>query len=320
MSAPVQTKNRGVSSPIPPSEKFAANLARIREAITRAGDLPTLPQVAVEVSRLAFNPVTAMGDLVRVIRNDLSLTAKILRVANSAFYGMSRHVESLNAALVLLGMRELIHLVTCISVFRAFPTKPGQPTFDRKAFWIHSAGCGEIARSLTHRLKPRLNSTEFTAGLLHDLGKIVLDQYFHDDFMEALRLSYAEGLSMVEAEERVLGVNHAEIGLWLAGMWNLPTVICDAITYHHTPAKAPRESGSLVAIIHLANNLCKHAGIGFSGNKIDEEITDGAAWEILVQMNPEIIRLDFKQFVLEIEDNIARAREFVNIASEYSDS
>jgi len=317
MSTPVQTRKRGVVSPNPRSEKFAANLARIREAIARTGDLPTLPQVAVEVSRLAFNPVTAMGELVRVIRNDLSLTAKILRVANSAFYGMSRHIESLNAALVVLGMRELMHLVTCISVFRAFPTKPGQPTFDRKAFWVHSAGCGEIARSLTHRLRLRFHSAEFTAGLLHDLGKIILDQYFHDDFMEALRLSYAEDLSMVEAEERVLGVSHAEIGLWLAGMWNLPTTICDAIAHHHTPANAPRESQSLVAVIHLANNLCKHAGIGFSGNKVDEDMmTDGAAWEILVQMNPEITRLDFKKFILEIEDNIARAREFVNIASE----
>ncbi len=316
MSAPVQARKRGIISPNPRSEKFAANLARIREAITRAGDLPTLPQVVVEVSRLATNPVTAMGDLVRVLRNDPSLTAKILRVANSAFYGMSGHVESLNAALVVLGMRELMHLVTCISVFRAFPTRAGRPTFDRKAFWIHSAGCGEISRSLTQRLKLRFHSTEFTAGLLHDLGKIILDQYFHDDFMEALKLSYAEELSMIEAEERVFGVNHAEIGLWLAGMWNLPTAICDAITYHHAPVNAPRESQSLVAIIHLANNLCQHAGIGFSGNKVGEDITDGAAWKILVQMNRGIAQLDMNQFMLEVEDNIARAREFVSIASE----
>jgi putative nucleotidyltransferase with HDIG domain len=258
-----------------------------------------------------------MGDLVRVLRNDPSLTAKILRVANSAFYGMSGHVESLNAALVVLGMRELMHLVTCISVFHAFPTKPGQPTFDRKAFWVHSAGCGEISRSLTHRLKLRFNSTEFTAGLLHDLGKILLDQYFHDEFMEALRLSYAEELSMVEAEERVFGVNHAEIGLWLAGMWNLPETIRDVITYHHRVPNAKRENQSLVAIVHLANNLCKHAGIGFSGNKIDEDMmNDGAAWKVLAELNPGIARPDFKQFVLEIEDNITRAREFVNIASQ----
>jgi HD-like signal output (HDOD) protein len=276
--------------------------------------LPTLPQVAVEVSRLAANPVTAMPELVRVIHDDPSLTAKILRVANSAFYGMSGNVESLNMALSILGMRELIHLVTCISVFHAFPVKPGQPTFDRQSFWIHSAGCGEIARDLSKRLNLRFKSSEFTAGLLHDLGKIVLDQYFHDDFMEALKLSYSEDLPMIKAENQVLGVNHTQVGWWLAELWNLPKNICEAIAHHHDSRASSAENRPLVAIISLANAFCKSVGVGFSGNTTEERIIGGPAWEILKWVQPHAAEFDVEAFQFEIEDNIARAQEFVSIA------
>ncbi len=316
MSSQTSSKTVHVPSSQPHSGHLAASLDRVTEAIGRAGDLPTLPSVAIEVSRLAANPVTAMTELVRIIHNDPALTAKILRVANSAFYGMSRHVESLNTALVVLGMRELINLVHCISVFRAFPVKVGQPTFDRKAFWVHSAGCGELARAISGHLKLRRNTEAFTAGLLHDLGKIILDQYFHDDFMEALKRSHSENISMIEAEDHVLGVNHAELGAWLAEMWSLPRSICDVISHHHNPEVDAGENRQLVALIRLADLFCKHAGVGFSGDKADPSVANDPAWKILSEVQPEIKDWDVKQFMYELKDNVDRAREFVSIALE----
>ena len=291
------------------------NLERMKEAIARAGDLPTLPHIAMEVSRLAHDPVSGMSDIVRIIHDDPSLTAKLLRVANSSFYGMSRHVESLNTALVILGMRELANIVSCIAIFRAFPQKAGQMTFDRKAFWLHSAGCGEIARAISTRLKLRLNSEGFTAGLVHDLGKIILDQYFHDDFMEALKRSHEQKIPMIEAEDSVLGVNHAELGSWLAEIWSLPKNICGAIGYHHNPEATDSESRQLVALVNLADTFCQHAGIGFSGNEAEEVTINNSAWKILSEIQPEIASWDVEAFMLELEDHIARAREFVAIAS-----
>lgn len=296
-------------------DNLSANFERVKEAIARAGDLPTLPQVVMRVSNLAADPSTAMSELVRIIHDDPALTTKILRVANSAFYGMSRHVESLNTALLVLGMRELINLVACISVFRAFPTIPGQPTFDRNAFWVHSAGCGEIARAISQRLKLRLNTEGFTAGLLHDIGKIILDQYFHDDFMETLELSQTKRISMVEAEDSVLGVNHAELGVWLAEMWALPKNICGAIAYHHNLDVPTGKDRYLVALVHLADIFCKRAGIGFSGGEADASLTEGPAWEILSEAQIEIAKWNVEQFMLELRDNVERAREFVSIAS-----
>ena len=304
----------------PPSSSrpgnMSVNFERAKEAIARAGDLPTLPQVVIRVSNLAADPSTAMSELVRIIRDDPSLTTKILRVANSAFYGMSRHVESLNTALTVLGMRELINLVACISVFRAFPTAPGQSTFDRKAFWVHSAGCGEIARAISQRLKLHMNTEGFTAGLLHDLGKIVLDQYFHDAFTKALELSHTKGISMVEAEDSVIGINHTELGAWLAELWSLPTNICDTIAYHHNLDVPTGASRYLAALVHLADVFCKRAGIGFSGGEIDESLTEGPAWKILSEAQAEIAKWDIEQFMLELKDNVERAREFVSVVSE----
>ncbi|KPL06858.1 hypothetical protein AMJ86_06885 [bacterium SM23_57] len=292
-------------------EKFE----QIKQQILNIGDLPTLPHVALEVARLANSPNSGMSDLVRIIHNDPALTAKVLKIANSAFYGMPKRIESLNMALVVLGMKEINNLVTSICVFKAFPVVPGRPTFDRERFWEHSAGCGEIAKVIGHKLSIRVYGVEFTAGLLHDIGKIVMDQYFHDDFLEALELSETANISMAEAEERVLGVSHTHLGAWLSSMWNLPPNLVDTIVYHHDPSES-KDHRILCSLIHLADLVCKQLGIGFSGDHTDVSIVDDPAWSELQQVNPQIEEIDIEQFTIELQSGVERAREFVRIASE----
>jgi putative nucleotidyltransferase with HDIG domain len=292
-------------------EKFE----QIKQKILSIGDLPTLPHVAMDVSRLANSPSSSMSDIVRIIYNDPSLTAKMLKVANSAFYGMPKRIESLNMALVILGMREINSLVTSICIFKAFPMLPGRPTFDRERFWEHSAGCGEIAKVIAHKLSVRVYGVEFTAGLLHDIGKIVLDQYFHEDFVQVLELSQRENLPMVEAEKRILGVAHTQLGAWLSSVWNLPPNLVDAIVYHHDPLNS-KDHRTLCALIHLADAFCKTAGIGFSGDVAGTSFVDNPAWSILKMVNPQIGEIDLEQFTLELENSVERAREFVRIASQ----
>ncbi|MBI5058753.1 HDOD domain-containing protein [candidate division KSB1 bacterium] len=292
-----------------------ARRSEIQHRILSSGDLPTLPTIAIEVSRLATSPLTGMSDIVRIIRNDPPLTAKILRVANSAFYGMPRRIESLNMALVVLGMREINNLVTCISVLRAFPGR-GEAGFDRNAFWEHSAGTGEIARVIASRLHLRLHGVEFTAGLLHDVGKIVLDQHFHSEFMESLRVASAEGLSTAEAERRVLGVDHAEIGAWLAEAWALPPAITECIRYHHQPTLSP-DSRTLTAVVHMAN-LFTTAMLGSESQRarLTERIALSPAWNILAEQHPELIAIDVSGFAADLQENIERARDFIRMATE----
>jgi putative nucleotidyltransferase with HDIG domain len=306
-TGPVVTEQLLVSDP--------ERLKQVKEQISAAGDLPTLPLIALQVSRLASNPLSGMSEIVRIIRNDPPLTAKILRVANSAFYGMPRRIESLNMALVVLGMRELNNLVTCITVMKTFPPVDGAQLFDRRGFWEHSAGCGEIARVIATRLHLRLHGVEFTAGLLHDVGKIILEQYRHDEFMAAVSLAANEGVSTVQAEQQTIGVDHCEIGAWLAEKWCLPPSIVEGIRYHHQPQLAP-EFSSLTTVVRLANLFTKALLDGSKRAFLNDELVRDPAWDLLARQNPEIMNLDVVRFAEELEENLERAREFIRLASE----
>ena len=307
------------SAASPPVEVLISSdpqrLEEVKQQILGAGDLPTLPTIALQVSRLASNPFSGMSEIVRIIRNDPPLTTKILRVANSAFYGMPRRIESLNMALVVLGMRELNNLVTCITILRTFPPAAGGHAFDRRQFWEHSAGCGEIARVIATRLHLRLHGIEFTAGLLHDVGKIVFEQHLHAPFVAAVNLMNSQGLSSVEAERRTLGVDHAEIGAWLAEKWSLPPSIVEAIRYHHQPAVAP-EHAALSAVVRLADLFTTLLLQPARRVALSEQLVCDPAWEILSRQNPDIISLDVVRFAEELEENMERAREFIRSAAE----
>ena len=161
-------------------------MEEIKQWIEQIGDLPTLPTIASKTLELVHDPGWSMADIGRVIQNDISLSTKVLRIANSPPYGIRHSIGTVDRALVVLGMEEVAHLVTAVSVFKAFPDLPDQPTFDREQFWDHSAGCGYIAKLLARRLGYRFEGVEFVAGLVHDIGKIVLDQYFHDGFVTVL--------------------------------------------------------------------------------------------------------------------------------------
>ncbi|MBK6766570.1 MAG: HDOD domain-containing protein [bacterium] len=214
---------------VPAADELIIGEASRRQVVAQrlrdASDLPTLPTIAFEVARLANDPLAGMSEIVRIIRNDPSMTSKILRVSNSAFYGMPRRVESLNMALVVLGMREVSNLVTSISVFKAFPAKDTDHSFVRETFWEHSAGTGEIARVLAAKLHMRLHGIEFTAGLLHNIGKIVLHQFYPNELAQAFKMAEAERIPSIVAEQRVLGTDHSEVGAWIAEKWSLPNSI-----------------------------------------------------------------------------------------------
>jgi putative nucleotidyltransferase with HDIG domain len=295
----------------------AVDLERQQAVKNRLGtvrDLPTLPTIALEVSRLAANPLTGMSDIVRIVRNDPPLTAKILRVANSAFYGMPRRIESLNMALVVLGMRELNNLVTCITILKSFPTKKDAP-FDRRSFWEHSAGAGEIARVIAARLHLRLHGVEFTAGLLHDIGKILFDQYYHDEFLRALTEAERQAESVIAVENRIIGADHAEIGAWLAERWALPVSIVEAIRYHHQPASSP-DQPVLTAVVRLADVFAKAMYDNSRRRRLNDELVHEQAWDVLARHRPDIVSLDVVRFTEELEENMERAREFIRLASE----
>ncbi len=286
----------------------------IKERLNDAEDLPTLPDIAIRVTELVNDENSNVADVVAIIRNDAALTSKILKVANSAFYGMRRRIESLNMALVILGMREINSLVTAISVFGAFPKQKGDSGFDVNQFWLHSASVGEIAKLLARRLGSREESSTFTAGLLHDIGKLVLFQTVMDDYLECLEVAKKENMENHEAERRVLGIDHMEIGATLLQNWGLPDSLCTVTAFHHTVADAPPSYAFETALTAMADRLCKEAGVGFGGMATPGKLTETDAWEVIAARKPTVNELDVNRFSADVKEEIGNARDFLATA------
>jgi putative nucleotidyltransferase with HDIG domain len=243
---------------------------RLRRITEKIIGLPTLPIVVTKLIELVGNPKTSAGDLDHLISADQALSAKILKVANSAFYGFPRKIVTIKWAIVVLGFEAVKNLGLSVALLERFPEGESHELFDRQQFWTHSIGCGAAARLLARRLGYRREAEAFVAGILHDLGKLILIEYFQDKFLSAVRLARSEDLYIAQAEEIVLGVSHAEVGGWLAEKWNLPREIVEVISHHHGPFPDDGDGGvgrlDLTCIVHAADALCRRLRIGNSGD------------------------------------------------------
>ena len=260
------------------SMSFNPMVQEIKKVTESIISLPTLPVVVSKMIEMVDNPKTSTASLARLISIDQSLTAKILKLANSAYYGFPREISTVNMAIVVLGFNTVKNMGLSLSVFDMFKDAEGGALFDVSKFWEHSIGCGAASRMIARRMKYRFVGEAFVAGLLHDIGKVILNQYVHKEFMETLRLASLGKVSLDEAEEEVMGTGHAEVGSWLAEKWNLPKIIVESITFHHEPWEAKAEP-LLVAIVNVADYLCHLCNIGISG-RLSPLKPDERTWEI----------------------------------------
>jgi len=229
-------------------------ISEIRTVIQDVRDLPTLPSIAVEIRRLVDDPNSNISNMVEVVDQDMALTSRILRIANSAYYGIPRKIDNLKMAMVILGIREVVNLVTSISVLRMFQDQHTDDNFNLPEFWRHSALCAELTVGLYKGLGIALPSSAYIAGLLHDIGKMVLNQYFPDYQNASMQYAEENNLRIVEAEVKVLGIDHGHIGSWLTKRWNIPEEIIGAIAQHHIRPPDSSRYG-LPAIIDWADRL-----------------------------------------------------------------
>jgi len=229
----------------------------IRRAIIRIERLSTVPHLMSEMLEVIDNPRSSAVDLQGIINRDPGVTANVLRVANSAFYGFSREVATVGDAAVLLGFDEVKRIVLAVSVFDIMSGYQGGK-FKREDIWLHSLACAVAADQLQHQLDARLNHC-YTAGLLHDLGKIVIDQYFPRHMEQICELAEKQDLDMIQAERQVLGLTHSDIGYLLGKVWKFPAVLTDAIRFHHEPLRC-KGSYVLTSIIHVANHVANMFG------------------------------------------------------------
>ncbi|OGS36159.1 MAG: hypothetical protein A2293_04565 [Elusimicrobia bacterium RIFOXYB2_FULL_49_7] len=234
--------------------------------------LPTLPAVVAKLMELVDSPKTSARILARLVEGDQVLTARVLKLANSAYYGYQRQVATVPLAIVVVGFDAVKDMGLSVSVMDSFKDDLDTPHFSLSKFWEHAISVGVGTQMLCRRYAPEFLGESFAAGLLHDLGKIVLNHYLHEDFVEILERVYEEGMDLLEAESLVLDATHDRIGGWLADKWNMPYPIVKAIEFHHHPFLADKYQ-PLAAMVKLADHLSRVWRIGLSGNAHDPQFS-----------------------------------------------
>ena len=246
--------------------------AVIFNKIEQIQNLPTLPAVIGRLNK-AIEDRNANAEMVsKIIQDDPAMMARILRVVNSAFYGVSQPVASIQQAVSLLGFIAVKNIAMTTSAFSAFSIKE-QTDFNREEFWRHSI-CVGIATSVLYRSskgrlqQPIAPDLLHLAGLVHGIGIIIFEQYFRIKFMVALLLSQKEGIPLQQTEEAALGVDHCEVGAWLGGKWNLPPEVVECIRWHQEPEKSDPKCRPLVNLCHTAKYICTLEQLGNYGDTV----------------------------------------------------
>ncbi|MBI2922139.1 MAG: HDOD domain-containing protein [Planctomycetes bacterium] len=252
---------------------------RIRKVVDRISGLPTLPVILSAINKLMVNPRTSAKEVAQLISSDPAITSKVLRVVNSSFYGFPNRISTVTHAIVILGFNTIKSIVLSTSIFDALK-KPGKyAAFDRAAFWRHSIGVGACSRVLAKRLGFTALEEFFIAGLLHDIGKIILDTYLSEDFHRILQKARETDGLLYEAEQEVLGVSHADLGGWLLERWNLSAGLVATVAHHHNPSLAG-ENLRAAAIVHFGDIVARALLIGSGGDRRIPPVSD-AAWTAL---------------------------------------
>ena len=226
--------------------------------------LPSFPSTHAEILKLTKSDDASSDDIADKLQLDPGLLATLFKLVNSSAYGFNKQVKDLSLAVTLLGLEEIANLVLAAQVFDKLGNYDDGAGLDLKEFWRHSVGTAFVARAVARKLNTEVESA-FLAGMMHDLGKIILDRYFADYYKAVFDVVAAEDIVIGQAEKEILGVTHAAVGGQLAEEWKFPKNYLNAIAYHHDVRNAPRYQ-RLVCIIHLADIICRQLEYGNGGD------------------------------------------------------
>ncbi len=250
-------------------------------------NLPMLPHVALQVMESVDEPNTSAGELEALISGDQAIATRVLRIANSAFYAVSGTVSTLSNAIMILGfetIRSLVVAAACDSLHRS-------DSPEEKLFWDHALAVSVVAKMLARECDYAKAEEASTGGLIHDIGKVVMNQHLGDKYKEILDLVRKEGMTFFEAEKRTLGFTHADVGGMAVHKWNFSPSLEEVVFLHHNPISA-QANPELCGIIGLANNICVKLGIGM------EQVPD---LELSETDSNAILRLDEARISLFLE-------------------
>jgi len=265
--------------PEAPVRESVDTKSQLQTIIMSTRDLPAMPQVASKVLELSSDPNTSASQLQQVISDDQAMTARILKIANSAMYSCSRKIKTLTEAIVMLGFNSIRSLVVTSAARNLYNTRKSRSGLKERLLWEHSIGAGFACRLMAQKHAPALTEEAFLAGLMHDIGKLVLNIRIPEKFDEIVQVVYNENRSFHSTEQENFGFTHAEVGSLLVNKWKLSPVLEDVIKNHHNPESISPDN-PLLLYLDLANQICHKLGIGFS-DEPELNLVDSPANQIL---------------------------------------
>ncbi len=288
------------SLPRPPEGHFGRSFSAYALAKDEVR-LFSFPDIYFKIQEVINSPISSATSIAKVVSNDPNLAARLLRLVNSSFYGFPNPIQSIPRAIAIIGSNELTALALAVSTMKVFTNVPREYV-DMKSFWRHSIACGVFSRLLAYSKRIRSEERFFLAGLLHDLGRIILYTKTPKEMTYALELSFFERIPLWRAEKRVFGFDHTAVGKVLMEEWRIPQGIRFLCDHHHAPEaeNAPEEA----AYVHLADYLANSVRIGTSGSLYLSGV-EGSLWERI-----ELDEGDIEAVLVQGERQI---REIMNI-------
>jgi len=245
-----------------------------RELKGMVKDIPTLPVIYQELFKMMQDPNVAVPQIAEIITQDQSLSAKILHLVNSAFYGYSKEIKTISRAVVILGFRAVRSAALAISVFEYFEDEESAQ-IDMTMFWKHSIAVATICKVLADAARINQQEEAFIVGLLHDVGKLIEKRHFPEDFSEVITVAREQHLTWIDTEKALFQVNHATIGKVVFRSWDFPPSVVDAVQFHHSPGTSSKFP-QLAALVHIGDFISAELGYGTPGTFPAKECSSDA--------------------------------------------
>lgn len=268
--------------------------------------IPAYPAAIQRVTELLSDEDYSVAEIANVIKLDQALAANVMKISNSAYFGARQKIKSIQDAVVYLGQQQLIRAVQTAGVARIFGKGGKGDVAHAKDLWEHSVAVAMMSQILARKILSREDPMLYTAALLHDVGKIILGVYVQDAFARIMARLKEGGCSFLEAEEEVLGINHADLGGRIAAHWNFPPDIRDAIAFHHRPDLLKQEGKTEAWLVYLADQACLMMGIdgGVDG------LAHKGLEEVMKTFHIRMVDLE-KSFIL-LTDELEKAKDLIH--------
>lgn len=273
-------------------------------SLVNKSDISSIKKVVSGIIRIVNDPKSSASDLKKLIEIDPPLTARILRVANSAYYASRMEVSAIQQAIVRIGFNALLELALSQKVCSIFEKDEPIGIYSRRSLWKHSVAVSLLGKLIFRREFGEKGETIFVGGLLHDLGIIVEDQFFQDDFIQLQREMSHNVINLTDAEGKVLGITHTDIAKAIANNWNLPKELVFAMGCHHNPKEAPKEFSRIVTTLYIADYSCQEMGIGYGDAPLrDETVFQECLNKLDIKPHAlELITKDMEQELRKMEE------------------